>query len=118
MDVSCESLSYLEYCAKIPSWMMQTKTARVVGGAYAPFPIPWQVSIGKYEYPDYETATTEEPTITTTEEPITTTTDNQSHYIEVAQGTIFMEQNMRFGLILGRLAIMKKKSLGLIMSNS
>ena len=112
MDVSCESLSYLEYCAKIPSWMMQTKTARVVGGAYAPFPIPWQVSIGKYEYPDYETATTEEPTITTTEEPITTTTDNQSHYIEVAQGTIFMEQNMRFGLILGRLAIMKKKVLG------
>jgi hypothetical protein len=26
---------------------------------------------------------------------------NQSHYIEVAQGDIFMEQNMRFGLILG-----------------
>ena len=25
---------------------------------------------------------------------------NQSHYIEVAQGAIFMEQNMRFGLIL------------------
>jgi hypothetical protein len=31
---------------------------------------------------------------------------NQSHYIEVAQGAIFIEQNMRFGLILGRL---KKK---------
>ena len=32
----------------------------------------------------------------------------QSHYIEVAQGDIFMEQNMRFGLILGRLTILKK----------
>ena len=31
------------------------------------------------------------------------------YYIEVAQGAIFMEQNMKFGLILGRLAIMKKK---------
>ena len=36
----------------------------------------------------------------------------QSHYIEVAQGDIFMEQNMRFGLILGRLAILKKKDGG------
>ena len=26
----------------------------------------------------------------------------QSHYIEVAQGDIFMEQKMRFGLVLGR----------------
>ena len=26
---------------------------------------------------------------------------DQSHYIEVAQGAIFMEQNMRFGNILG-----------------
>ena len=26
---------------------------------------------------------------------------NQSHYREVTQGDIFMEQNMRFGLILG-----------------
>ena len=26
---------------------------------------------------------------------------NQSHYIKVTQGDIFMEQNMRFGLILG-----------------
>ena len=26
----------------------------------------------------------------------------QSHYIEVAQGAIFMEQNMKFGLILVR----------------
>ena len=34
---------------------------------------------------------------------------NQSHYIEVAQGAISMEQNMRFVLILGRLAILKKK---------
>ena len=33
----------------------------------------------------------------------------QSHYIEVAQGAIFMEQNMRFGVILGRLTILKKK---------
>ena len=33
---------------------------------------------------------------------------NQSHYIEVAQGDIFMEQKMRFGLVLGRLAILKK----------
>jgi hypothetical protein len=32
----------------------------------------------------------------------------QSHYIEVAQGAIFMEQNMRFGLILGRLVILKE----------
>ena len=40
----------------------------------------------------------------------------QSHYIEVVQRAIFMEQNMRFGLILGRLAILKKK-LGTIMSN-
>ena len=38
----------------------------------------------------------------------------QSHYIEVAQEAIFMEQNMRFGLILGLLAILKKK-FGLIM---
>jgi hypothetical protein len=28
--------------------------------------------------------------------------------MEVAQGAIFMEQNMRFGLILGQLAILKK----------
>ena len=33
---------------------------------------------------------------------------NQSHYIEVAQGAIFMEQKLRFGLDLGRLAILKK----------
>ena len=40
---------------------------------------------------------------------------DQSHRIE-GIGAIFMEQNMRFGLILGRLAILKKK-LGPIMSN-
>ena len=40
----------------------------------------------------------------------------KSHYIEVAQGDIFMEQKMRFGLVLGRLAVLKKK-LGSIMSN-
>ena len=34
---------------------------------------------------------------------------DQSHYIEVAQGDIFMEQKMWFGLVLGRLAILKKK---------
>ena len=44
----------------------------------------------------YEKAT---PTTTETE------TCSRSHYIEVVQGAIFMEQNMRFGLILGRLAI-------------
>ena len=36
----------------------------------------------------------------------------QSHYIEVVQGAIFMEQNMGFGRILDRLAILKKKSFG------
>jgi hypothetical protein len=35
----------------------------------------------------------------------------QSRYIEVAQGAIFMEQNRRLGLILGRLAILKRKIL-------
>ena len=34
---------------------------------------------------------------------------HQSHYIEVAQGNIFMEQKMRFGLVLDQLAILKKK---------
>ena len=33
---------------------------------------------------------------------------NQSHYIEVAQGAIIMKHNMRFGLVLGQLAILKK----------
>ena len=33
----------------------------------------------------------------------------QSHNIEVVQGAIFMEQNIRVGLILGRLAILKKQ---------
>ena len=36
-------------------------------------------------------------------------TCTESHYLEVAQGAIFMDQNMRFGLILGKLAILKKK---------
>ena len=40
----------------------------------------------------------------------------QSHYIEVVQWTIFMEHNMRFGLTLGRVAILKK-SFGPILSN-
>ena len=30
---------------------------------------------------------------------------SQSHYIEVAQGDIFMEQKMRFRLFLGQLAV-------------
>ena len=34
---------------------------------------------------------------------------DQSHYIKVAQGDIFMEQKMRFGLVLCRMAILKKK---------
>ena len=33
---------------------------------------------------------------------------DQSHYIEVAQGDIVMEQKMRFGLVLGEMAILKK----------
>jgi hypothetical protein len=33
---------------------------------------------------------------------------SQSHYIEVAQGDIFMEQKMRFWLVLGQMAILKK----------
>ena len=32
----------------------------------------------------------------------------QIHYIEVVQGDIFMEEIMRFGLVLGQLAIPKK----------
>ena len=32
----------------------------------------------------------------------------QSHNIKVAPGDIFMEQKMRFGLVLGRLAMLKK----------
>ena len=32
----------------------------------------------------------------------------QSHYIEVTQGDIFMEQKMRFGLVLGWFAVLKK----------
>ena len=32
----------------------------------------------------------------------------QTHYTEVVQDTIFMEQNMKFGLILGQLAILKE----------
>jgi hypothetical protein len=36
----------------------------------------------------------------------------QSHYIEVTHGAISIEQNMRFGLIVGRLAKLKKKRLG------
>jgi hypothetical protein len=41
---------------------------------------------------------------------------DQSDYVEVAKRAIFVEQNMRFGLILGQLAILKNK-FGPIMSN-
>ena len=41
----------------------------------------------------------------------------QSHYIEVTQGDIFMEQKMWFGLVLGRLAILKEEMFGPNMSN-
>ena len=34
---------------------------------------------------------------------------DQSHYIEVLQGAIFVKQNMKFGLILGWLAVLKKQ---------
>ena len=34
----------------------------------------------------------------------------QSHCIEVTKGDIFMEQKMRFGLVLGWLAILKRKN--------
>ena len=40
--------------------------------------------------------------------PVCSVSWAQSHYIEVAQGDIFMEQKMRFGLVLGRLATLKK----------
>ena len=36
----------------------------------------------------------------------------QSHYREVPRWEIFMEQELRFGLDLGRLAVLKKKGLG------
>ena len=39
-------------------------------------------------------------------------TRKQSHYIEVAQGDIFMEEKMWFGHVLGRLAVSKKKGGG------
>ena len=39
----------------------------------------------------------------------------QIHYIEVVQGDIFMEVILRFGLVLGQLAILEKRVL--IMSN-
>ena len=41
----------------------------------------------------------------------------QSHYIEVPRWEIFMEQELRFGLDLRRLAVLKKKRFGPIMSN-
>ena len=38
--------------------------------------------------------------------------DRQSHYREVPRWEIFMEQELRFGLDLGQLAVLKKKGLG------
>ena len=43
--------------------------------------------------------------------------NRQIHYMEVVQGDILMEQKMRFGLVLGGLAILKKNQ-GPIMSTS
>ena len=42
---------------------------------------------------------------------LTCSSETITHIIlsSVAQGDIFMEQKMRFGLVLGRLAILKKK---------
>ena len=37
---------------------------------------------------------------------------NQSHYREDPQWDVFMEQELRFGLNLGQLALLKKKQLG------
>ena len=42
--------------------------------------------------------------------------ENQSHYREVLRWEIYMEQELRFGLDLGRLAVLKKGS-GPIMGN-
>ena len=39
-------------------------------------------------------------------------TTHQSHYREVPRWEIFMEQEMRLGLDLGRLAVLKKKGQG------
>ena len=41
----------------------------------------------------------------------------QSHYREVPRMEIFMEQELRFGLDLGQMALLEKKRFGLIMSN-
>jgi hypothetical protein len=41
----------------------------------------------------------------------------QSHYIEVAQGDIFMEQKMRFGLVLGWLVKVSKSQKQIIWSS-
>ena len=35
--------------------------------------------------------------------------ETKVHYIEVAQGAIFVEQKWRSGLVLGQLAVLKKK---------
>ena len=43
-----------------------------------------------------------------TKEPPKTTAD-QSHYSEVPRWEIFMEQELRFGLDLGRLVVLKKR---------
>ena len=44
-------------------------------------------------------------------------TKRQSHYIEVAQGAIFMEHNMRFWADFGPVGNTEKKYRGRIMSN-
>ena len=42
---------------------------------------------------------------------------SQSHPREVPRWKIFMEHELRFGLDLGRLVLLKKQTFGLIMSN-
>ena len=44
-------------------------------------------------------------------------TKRQSYHIEVTQGAIFMEQNMRFWADFGPVGNTEKKNLGTIMSN-
>ena len=41
----------------------------------------------------------------------------QNHFREVPRWEIFMDKKLRFGLDLGRLALLKKKRFGAIMSN-
>jgi hypothetical protein len=44
------------------------------------------------------------------EKKLSAATATQSHYLEILQVAIFMDQNMRYVLILGRLATLNKKN--------